>query len=145
MQGAGIFQPGRIQAGSFARISIVPAKAWMFNQRLKESIMEIKDDAEALRQLFNGMEPGTGDVESIHQAELEPRMSLLLVANPKAALKAMAIPVSDESVVNVTLKNRADRAPVDADADTAALRRVIVIVIHYRNCDSDIIIIATNR
>jgi hypothetical protein len=39
----------------------------------------------------------------------------------------------------------ADRAVQDtlAGAQAARLRRIIIIVIHYRNCDSDIIIIAT--
>jgi len=107
--------------------------------------MEIQDDTEALRQLFMEMEPNNGDVESVHRAELEPEASLLLMANPKAALKAMNIPVSVESQVQITMKNRADRAVQDTltGAQTARLRRIIVIVIHYRNCDSDIIIIAT--
>jgi hypothetical protein len=107
--------------------------------------MEIQDDTEALRQLFMQMEPANGEVESVHKAELEPEASLLLMANPKAALKAMNIPVSAESQVQITMKNRADRAVTEdlAAARTARLRRIIVIVIHYRNCDSDIIIIAT--
>ena len=54
--------------------------------------MEIQDDTEALRKLF---------------AELEPESALALVANPKAALKAMNVPVSAESRVDI--KNRADR------------------------------------
>ena len=56
--------------------------------------MEIQDDTEALRKLF---------------AELEPESALALVANPKAALKAMNVPVSAESRVDITMKNRADR------------------------------------
>ncbi|UGQ48758.1 hypothetical protein [Massilia endophytica] len=107
--------------------------------------MEIQDDTEALRQLFMQMEPEIGDVESVHKAELDPEAALTLMANPKAALKAMNIPVSAESHVQITMKNRADREVDDAltAARTARLRRIIVIVIHYRNCDSDIIIIAT--
>ncbi|WP_377705075.1 hypothetical protein [Pseudoduganella sp. UC29_71] len=105
--------------------------------------MEIQDDTEALRQHFASVDPDMGDVESVHQADLDPATSLLLMADPKAALKAMNIPVSNESVVNVTMKNRADRTMLDLAARATALRRIIVIVIHYRNCDADIIIIAT--
>ncbi len=106
--------------------------------------MEIQDDTEALRDLFNDINPGMSDVESVHQAELDPQHALALMANPKAALKAMGIPVSDASQVQVTMKNRADRAMLAVAQKAAQLRRVIVIVIviHYRNCDADIIIIA---
>ncbi|MQA20780.1 hypothetical protein [Rugamonas rivuli] len=106
--------------------------------------MEIQDDTEVLRKLFSDMNPDSGEVESVHRAELDPDMALSLMANPKAALKAMNIPVSAESRVDLTMKNRADRAPMDLGVASAArLRRIIVIVIHYRNCDADIIIIAT--
>jgi hypothetical protein len=63
------------------------------------------------------------------------------MANPNAALKAMGIPVSDASQVQVTMKNRADRAMMEVAQRAAQLRRIIIIVIHYRNCDADIIII----
>lgn len=106
--------------------------------------MEIQDDTEVLRKLFADMNPDAGEVESVHRAELDPDAALTLMANPKAALKAMNIPVSAESRVDLTMKNRADRVPMDLGVASAArLRRIIVIVIHYRNCDADIIIIAT--
>jgi hypothetical protein len=43
------------------------------------------------------------------------------------------------------MKNRADRVTSSdlSAASAARLRRIIVIVIHYRNCDADIVIIAT--
>jgi hypothetical protein len=107
-----------------------------------ENAMEIQDDTEALRDLFNDINPGMSDVESVHQAELDPQHALALMANPKAALKAMGIPVSDASQVQVTMKNRASRAMLEVAQKAAQLRRIIVIVIHYRNCDADIIIIA---
>src|ERR1700741_3503932 len=99
--------------------------------------MEIIDDTEALRRLFAQTDPGTGDVESVHQADLDAAHAMALMADPKAAIKAMGIPVSAESRVEVTMKPRASR-----DATASRIRRIIVIVIHYRNCDSDIIIIA---
>lgn len=105
--------------------------------------MDIQDDTEALRKLFSGIEPETGEIESIHQAELGAEFAPALMANPKLALKAMGIPVSDQSAVNVTMKNRADRSDISVAAQAARLRRIIIIVIHYRNCDADIIIIAT--
>lgn len=107
--------------------------------------MEIQDDTEALRKLFAEMNPDSGEIESIHRAELEPDSALALMANPKATLKAMNVPVSVESRVDITMKNRADRATSSdlTAASAARLRRIIIIVIHYRNCDADIIIIAT--
>ncbi|MDP3668320.1 MAG: hypothetical protein WA191_18025 [Telluria sp.] len=105
--------------------------------------MSIQDDTEALRKLFSQVNPDVGEVESIHRAELDPEHALVFMANPKLALKAMGVPVSDESQVNVTLKNRAERATMSLTAAIARIRRIIVIVIHYRNCDADIIIIAT--
>lgn len=106
--------------------------------------MEIQDDTDALRKLFAEMNPDSGEVESVHRAELDPEMALALMANPKAALKAMNIPVSAESRVDLTMKNRADRATMELGfTSMARLRRIFIIVIHYRNCDSDIIIIAT--
>lgn len=104
--------------------------------------MEIQDDTAALRQLFDGVAPDPADIESVHQAELEPETALLLMANPKAALQAMNVPVSEESVVNVSMRNRAQRnQPLPSATGAARVRRIIIIVIHYRNCDSDVIII----
>lgn len=107
--------------------------------------MEIQDDTEALRHLFAQVNPDVAEVESVHRAELDPEHALALMANPKLALKAMGVPVSDASQVNVTMKNRADRATptIGGAAQLTRLRRIIIIVIHYRNCDADIIIIAT--
>jgi hypothetical protein len=110
----------------------------------KENTMDIQDDTEALRDLFNDINPGMSDVESLHQAELDPQHALALMANPKAALKAMGIPVSDASQVQVSMKNRANRAMLEVAQKAAQLRRIIIIVIHYRNCDADIIIIGMN-
>ena len=105
--------------------------------------MEIKDDTEALRQAFSVLNPDVDEVESVHRAELEPEHAMAFMANPKQALKAMGVPVSDESQVAITMKNRADRSAVLVGSAAARIRRIIVIVIHYRNCDSDIIIIAS--
>jgi hypothetical protein len=104
--------------------------------------MEIKDDTEALRQAFSTINPDVDDVESIHRADLAPEHAMAFMANPKLALKAMGVPVSDESVVAITMKNRADRNATTVGTSAARIRRIIIIVIHYRNCDSDVIIIA---
>ena len=106
--------------------------------------MLIQDDTQALRELYN-VEPGGGEIESMHQAELDGEMALALMANPKAALQAMNVPVSDESVVNVTMQNRALRGQQPLSAPTQRVRRIIVIVIHYRNCDSTVIIIGLQQ
>ncbi|WGG53195.1 hypothetical protein [Rugamonas sp. DEMB1] len=111
--------------------------------------MEIQDDTDTLRKLFDQINPGMGEVESVHKAELDAQHAMALMANPKMALKSMGIPVSDASQVNITMKNRADRdagTVVDGTMTAgraARLRRIIVIIIHYNNCDADIIIIAT--
>ena len=108
--------------------------------------MLIQDDTEALRKLYNSLAPNAGEVESIHQAELDPEAALLLMGNPKPALQAMNVPVSTESVVNVTMQNRAQRNQSLPDTnDVRRLRRIIIIVIHYRNCDSDVIIIGLQQ
>ncbi len=101
------------------------------------------DDTEALRRFMGQTNPDMGELESVHQAELDAVHAMALMANPKAGLKAMGVPVSDESQINITMKPRADRANSTVGAPMTALRRVIVVVIHYRNCDADIIIIAT--
>jgi hypothetical protein len=111
--------------------------------------MEIHDDTEALRQFMLQADPDNDEVESIHRAEVDPASALTLMANPKAVLKAMGVPVSDASEVQITMKNRADRTMAGASAlgtqaaAVARLRRIIIIVIHYRNCDSDIFIFAS--
>lgn len=104
--------------------------------------MEIHDDTEALRKLLAQMDPDAGEVESVHKAELDAEASLTIMANPKLALKAMGGPVSEESAINITMKSRASRI-ASSLTGAARLRRIIIIVIHYRNCDSDIIIIAS--
>ncbi|TFW28200.1 hypothetical protein E4L96_02860 [Massilia arenosa] len=109
--------------------------------------MEIKDDTEALRQYLSTTDPEADIVESVHRAEVDAATAMTIMANPKAAIKAMGVPTTDESAVQVTMKNRADRAAVTSLATEAAraarLRRIIIIVIHYRNCDADIIIFAS--
>lgn len=105
--------------------------------------MEIKDDTEALRQAFSVLNPDVDEVESVHRAELDPEHAMVFMANPKLALKAMGVPVSDDSQVAITMKSRADRTAVAMTTSAARIRRIIIIVIHYRNCDSDVIIIAS--
>lgn len=99
--------------------------------------MEIQNATEVLSKALAQANPELGEVESIHKAEVDAAHIQTLLADPKIALKAMGIKVSDESQVQVTLKHRAQR---NAQA-VAQMRRIIVIIIHYTNCDSDIIII----
>lgn len=78
---------------------------------------------------------GSRDVESVHQAIVDADLIPALLAEPKVALKAAGVKFSDDSQVQVTVKNRANRDP-----QAQRLRRIIIIIIHWRNCDTDIII-----
>lgn len=99
--------------------------------------MEIRNATEALSRELAQSTPTLAEVESIHQAEIDSAHVQTLLADPTVALRALGIPVSDASQVQVTVKNRANREP----RATALMRRIIVIIIHYTNCDADIIII----
>ncbi|MGE3977717.1 MAG: hypothetical protein AB7F94_09005 [Nitrospira sp.] len=100
--------------------------------------MEIKNATDLLSKALAQTNPELGEVESIHQAEIDATHIQTLLADPKIALKALGIKVSDESQVQTTLKLRSQR-----EAQAVALRRrIIVIIIHFRNCDADVIIIA---
>jgi hypothetical protein len=50
-----------LQPGSLGTLDFHPQQ---------EVIMEIQDDTEALRKLFAEMNPDSGEIESIHKAEL---------------------------------------------------------------------------
>jgi hypothetical protein len=100
--------------------------------------MKIKDGTEALSEALAKANPDLEEVESIHQAEIDSSHMQTLLDDPKLALRILGVKTSDESQVQVTMKHRAQR-----DAKAVALRRrIIIIIIHYRNCDADIIIIA---
>lgn len=109
--------------------------------------MDIQDDSDTLRDYFAHANPEDDMVESVHRAEVDASHALVFMANPKEALKAIGVPVTDASRVDITMKNRASRDAVALSSATErkaqqALRRIIIVVIHYRNCDSDIIIFA---
>jgi hypothetical protein len=108
--------------------------------------MDVQDDTEALRKFLAQSDPENDLVESVHRAEVDASTALTVMANPKAALKAMGVPVSDASMVNVSMKSRADRSMNNSLVQSAAMarfRRIIIIVVHWRNCDADIFILAS--
>jgi hypothetical protein len=99
--------------------------------------MEFKNGTEALSKALAQSRPEFEQVESMHRAEVDAAHLPTLLRDPKLAVKALGLPVSDESQVQVTVKGRSHRDPnVSSQA-----RLIIVIVIKYRNCDADIIII----
>jgi hypothetical protein len=74
------------------------------------------------------------DIQAVHYLEEQESALNSVIADPHAFLKKSNLAVSDQSQVQTTVKHRASRA-------AARLRRIIIIiVIHYRNCDTDIII-----
>jgi hypothetical protein len=100
--------------------------------------MEIKDATDILSKALAEINVHGGEmIESMYHAEIDAAYLETLIYNPKAVLKALNIKVSDESQVQVTLKQRAQR-----DSRAMALRRrILIIVIHYTDCNGDIIII----
>jgi hypothetical protein len=100
----------------------------------EEVPMEIYNATDAISKALADS-GGSRDVESVHQAIVDADLIPALLAEPKVALKAAGVKFSDDSQVQVTLKNRAHR-----DAQAQRLRRIIIIIIHWRNCDTDIII-----
>jgi hypothetical protein len=74
------------------------------------------------------------DIQAMHYQEEDAGILNSVLADPHAYLKKYKLAVTDQSQVQTTVKHRAART-------VARLRRVIVIiVIHYGNCDTDIII-----
>jgi hypothetical protein len=98
--------------------------------------MDVKDATEVLSKAFASADRTSEDLESLHRAELDASYLPALLREPKTALNALGIKLSEESQVQVSLKNRASRNPGGFRA-----RIIIVIIAHWRNCDSDIIII----
>jgi hypothetical protein len=101
--------------------------------------MEIKDGTEALSKVFAEMSKEGDEIESVHKAELSLSQLSNVMTDPKSVVKALGIQVSDESQVQVTVKHRAQRQ----SQVFARRKRIVVIVIHYGNCDSDIIVITS--
>ena len=102
-----------------------------------EYCMEFKDATETLSKALVQAQPEFEDVESMHRAEVDSAHVTTLINDPKLAIKALGLATSDESQVQVTVKGRAHRSP----SGSTRARRVIIIIIKYRNCDADIIII----
>ncbi|HBB96632.1 MAG TPA: hypothetical protein DC054_14705 [Blastocatellia bacterium] len=99
--------------------------------------MQIKDASEALSKLLGKATEQT-EIESVHQAQFDLKELAKVVADPRSVISALGLSVSKESQIHVTLKQRPERTP-----STTAMRRIIIIVIKYRNCDADIIIIVS--
>ena len=102
--------------------------------------MEIRDATEALAKSLRQARPDEGeDVESLHHARIGADDVPTVLENPRGVLEAVGVQVSDESQVNVTLKSQAIRSKA-ARGRARARRDIIIIIIHYSNCDADIII-----
>jgi hypothetical protein len=98
-------------------------------------VVQIQDATEALAKALAKGGRDKDEIDSIHQARIDPEDLPAIIAEPESVVKALGLPISAESQVHVTMKRRAARA-----AQTFR-RRVIIIVIHWRNCDTDIWII----
>ena len=97
--------------------------------------MEIQNASDLLSKALADRGQDSEEIESIHRAELDAKYLQTVLDEPEVVLKTLGIKVSAESQIQVTAKQRAHRqSPV-------RWRRIIIIVIHWRNCDSDIIII----
>ena len=96
--------------------------------------MQIQDATEALSKLFGKTKPHETEIESVHQGTLDLAQLPKVVADPRAIIKALGLTLSKESNVQISVKQRAHR-------ESQALRIIIIIVIKYRNCDADVIII----
>jgi len=89
---------------------------------------------------LSGAPAEASELESMHSAEGDLKEVELALADPVGYLKAHKLKVTPESQVQVTVKHRSAR-PAVAGAAPLARARVIIIVAHYRNCDTDIVII----
>ena len=98
--------------------------------------MEIRNATSALTEALGKIQVES-DVESLSHAEIDMAHVPRVLSDPKSFVKAAGLRTSEESQVQVTVKNRAFRG----GASSAQARRVIVIVVKYRNCDADVIII----
>jgi myo-inositol catabolism protein IolC len=98
--------------------------------------MEIRDASDALAKALRETRPDEAeDIESLHHARISRDDIPTILEDPRSVLEAVGVKVSDDSQINVTVKSQAVRA-----AARVRRRRIIVIIIHYRNCDADIII-----
>lgn len=100
--------------------------------------MEVRNVTNALTEAL-GRIPVESDIESLSHAEIDMAHLQTVLKDPKSFVKAAGLKTSEESQVQVTVKRRALRA---GHTETQA-SRVIVIVVKYRNCDADIIVIVT--
>lgn len=98
--------------------------------------MEVNNITAAVSKALAQTSLVSGGVESIHHAEIDSANVLTLLSDPTSVLKALRLPLSDTSQVQVTVKNRAQREPVPA----ARMRPGDVILIHWSDCCWDIII-----
>ena len=98
--------------------------------------MEFKNATEALSKALAQSRSEFEEVESMHRAEVDFAHVTTLLRDPKLAVKALGLAVSDESQVHLTVKGRAQRDP----RGTTQARTIIIIIIKWRNCDTDIII-----
>ncbi|OAI40638.1 hypothetical protein AYO38_05650 [bacterium SCGC AG-212-C10] len=99
--------------------------------------MEIRDVSQEVSRILGNVSQSDDEVESIHLAAVDGAHLPALLADPRAIVKGLGIPVSEESQIQLTVKNRAHRV-----AQVSALRlRITVIVVHYKNCDTDVFVI----
>jgi len=91
---------------------------------------EMQDVTEALLRALPSS--GQADIESIRHATIGLDHLPAILEDPKSLVKTIGVPVQEHSQWDVSLVRR--HGPVEA------LRRVIVIIIHFSNCSGVIVV-----
>jgi hypothetical protein len=94
---------------------------------------ESHDVTGALLQALASAGKAESEIESIRHATVGLEHLPALIEDPKHIVKAVGVPVQDHSQWHVSVVKR-------PDAPQAALRRIIVVIIHFRSCSGVIIV-----
>ncbi len=94
---------------------------------------ESHDVTGALLQALSSIGKAESEIESIRHATVGLEYLPALIEDPKNIVKAIGVPVQDHSQWHVSVVKRPDTPQV-------ALRRIIVVIIHFRNCSGVIIV-----
>ena len=94
---------------------------------------ESHDVTRALLHALSSAGKAESEIESIRHATVGLEHLPALIEDPKSIVKAVGVPVQDHSQWHVSVVKRPDTAQ-------AAVRRIIVVIIHFANCSGVIIV-----
>lgn len=94
---------------------------------------ESHDVTGALLQALSSAGKAESEIESIRHATVGLEHLPTLIEDPKNIVKAVGVPVQEHSQWHVSVVKRPDTPQV-------ALRRIIVVIIHFRSCSGVIIV-----